>query len=295
MKKLKSGDRFILSVEPKREEDGWWLILDDAYIEKYNCRIHVDGLDFSEFVRTGQKMLAFHDSYSQLPLGDWEYKVENNKLYGKPNFASDIYPYAAVCEKMANTKSPVTGHYYLNAVSAGLTPLEVVERQGDEAQDVTKATLNEISMVIFGAHPKAGRGLSLTLDAAVADGTITESDAAIMGESVTANGNRSDLHVTVHVENLDVVKATVERLSTEGAALRTELETLRTENARLQAELTARPKPQGVRVLASQPINPGGIAVNPEHLSATVNVTLAATLAAAMDRVMRRMTGKLPD
>jgi len=277
-KKLKSGEHFSLSVEPKREEGGWWLILDNTFIEKYNCRIHVGGLDFSEFVRTGQKMLAFHDSYSQLPLGDWEYKVENGKLYGKPHFASDIYPYAAVCEKMANTRSPVTGHYYLNAVSAGLQPIEIVEHAGsDEPDDITKAMLHEISMVVFGAHPTAGRGLggrNLNLSAAVEDGVITADEA----ESVTG-----------------ILDQAIQVLTTEGAALRTELETLRTENARLQAELAALPKPQTVRVIASQPINPGGIAVNPEHLVSTVNAALAGRIAAAMDRVMRRMTGKLPD
>lgn len=257
MKKFKSGQRFkfdarSLAAGGTKEKV---LILDGHDIEKYRCRFDIEGIDLTEFERTGGQGFFGHNT-EEPPICDWKLWKEQGALWGVPTFHSDMNPKAAIVEKLWAADK-------INAVSVGIEVLETIDNREDEYTTISKSSPYEVSIVNFGAHPHAGKGLSMMLSAAVGEGIITDDEA--------------------------------DSIDTEGATLRKELETLRADNARLQAELTARPKPQGVRVLASQPTNHGGIAVNPEHLSAAVQAAAAKNIAAVVDRVMRLMTGKLPD
>ncbi len=255
--KFKSGQRFkfdtrSLAAGGTKEKV---LILDGHDIEKYRCRFDIEGIDLAEFERTGGQGFFSHNT-DEPPICDWKLWKEQGALWGVPTFHSDLNPKAAVIEKLWSADK-------INAVSVGIEVLETIDNKDDDYTTISKSSPYEVSIVNFGAHPHAGKGLSLMLSAAVGEGIVTDEEADI--------------------------------IDTEGATLRKELETLRADNARLQAELSARPKPQVVRLVPSQPINPGGIAVSPEHLSASVGSALSASIAAAADRIMRRMTGKLPD
>jgi len=269
MKRFVPGQKLQFSADAARQDDGeWFLILGPDYVEKYNCQFNVAGGDFSEFVRTGQKLMCFHDMQS-FPVGDLEYRVDAAGWWGRAHFASDLNPVAATAEKLWNTKSPVTGKYYLNAVSAGLEVLDAPDVGPGEVLMIEAWSPYEVSLVPFGAYRKAGRGLSMTLDAAVADGTITADDAALLADDDSEN--------------------------TEGIALRTELETLRTENARLTAELAAKGTPAPESTAAVELDNPKPEALTREQILAAVRESRAEAIAATADRIYRRLTGKLPD
>lgn len=273
MKRFESGKRYKLdarelSAGGTRDRV---FILDGHPIDKYGCRFDVEGVDFSEFERTGGQGFFGHRSDSDPPICEWKLWKEAGAVWGVPTFHSDLNPAAAVIEKLWNADK-------INAVSVGIEVVETIQNKDDELLTISKSKPYEVSIVNFGAHPHAGKGLSLTLSAAVADGTITDAEAGL----VTLAG------ALVLDESED----------TEGAALRNELETLRTENARLTAELAAKgtPAPEPAAVVELDNPKPDALTLDAaKQIVAEHRQHRAEAIAAAADRIFRRLTGKLPN
>jgi hypothetical protein len=264
MKRLEQGKKYKFDARSLAEGGtrDKVLILDGHDIEKYRCRFDIEGVDLTEFERTGGQGFFGHDT-SQPPICDWKLWKEHGALWGVPTFHGDLNPAAAVIEKLWNADK-------INAVSIGIDVIETVDNREDEYTTISKSAPYEVSIVNFGAHPHAGK--NLTLSAAVADGVITEGEADLVADA------EADI--------------------TEGTPERTELETLREENARLLVELEAARKPDAPPAIDLQKINlpektnPTGAQVR-EQLVAQVREQLSRQLVPLVRAAVRKHLGRV--
>jgi hypothetical protein len=125
------------------------------------------------------------------------------------------------------------------------------------------------------------------LSAAVAENIITEDESTDL-EILEA---RSRGMLLDPVTGLEMALGA----DTEGATLRKELETLRADNALLVAELAAKGTPAPEPAAVVEVDNPKPETLTREAVLSAVRESRAETIAAAADRIYRRITGKLPD
>lgn len=129
------------------------FVLSDESINTYGFRVLTEGIDTSEFAKN-PLMFYNHNTYN-LPIGKWDsIEKKDGKLFATGIFDTEDEMGAKVAQKVEQG--------FLNAVSIGFDVIETSAEspfvlQGQTRPTITKAKLNEVSVVNFPANRNAYR------------------------------------------------------------------------------------------------------------------------------------------
>ena len=274
----------MLSTETPCPQDG--LILAAA------------GWDLSR-IREGVRLKMFYNHATwgpeDFPVGAWEdVQVRDKKLCGRPVFASEEHPErAGVLEKLWRGGFLDDVSVSFSVDSKALTG-PVKGEDGREYMVSARHTLREASVVGIGADQEAGKG---RLEDAVSRGVITRAEADAI--SPAAPNTDSSTGIVQHADPVN------QDPHDEGEALRAELAAERSARqkveeqlARLQAsaqQAVPPATPAPAPVLEIEDPAPESRGVSEKQAREAVRVALKEQLEAAVNAVMRKLTGRLPD
>lgn len=262
----------------QRQDDGTVVLSTDTPCAQDGLALRLDGWDLGR-AREGRVKASYNhhtNGPEDLPVALWEnVRVEEGRgLVGDgPLFASEMYPLAAIAEKMWRHDPP-----FLDDVSVTfkvnwdkLGP-EMV-RDGVRYQESYEHELVEAAVVFLGADQNAGKG---RLEEAVTRGVITADEAAAL-----------DAVRSLTTDNDELLRKVDE--------LTRALEARDEELDRLRGELAARTPP--VLKIAATPAQPKDerITVSPAAIRQAVEEKVAATISAAAEDKLRVLRGRLPD
>lgn len=259
----------------QRQSDGTVILSTDTPCAQDGLALRLDGWNLGR-AREGRVKASYNHHTSgpeDLPVALWEnVRVEDGRgLVGDgPLFASEMYPLAAIAEKMWRHDPPflddVSVTFRVNYAKLG----PEMKKDGVSYRESYEHELIEAAVVFLGADQNAGKG---RFAEAVARGVITEEEAESMSEK---KPDASDATPTVSYEEFHALKTEVEKL-------REGLETARADIDRLHEERTQ-----------AEPPAPPAAAPEPE-IAEPAPEDRMREFRAELERQIALRTGRIPD